>query len=114
MCVVGVCGACACHCVLKCMIVVNATSCRFRLVSRGTRCHQRRYDSFTIIQDNALESSVDSNTSRFQLKYTFMDETEKRNRTIVKLTRLHVRTPTINVNSAVPRTRVDHSVSIVI
>ena len=96
------------------MTVVNTTSCLFRLVSRGTRCHQRRYDSFTRILDNALESSVDSNTSRFQLKYTFMDETEKRNSTIVKLTRLHVRTPTINANSAVPPTRVDHSVSIVI
>ena len=113
-------GACACQCVLKCMflcacmIVVNATSCRFRLVSPGMRCHQRRYDSFTRILDNALESSVDFNTSRFQLKYTFIDQTEKRTRTIVKLTRLHVQTTTINVNSAVPPTRVDHSVSIVI
>ncbi len=120
MCVVGVYGACACHCVLTCMfvcacmIVVNATSCRFRLVSRGTRCHLRRYNSFTRILDNALESSVDAYTSRFQLIYTFIDQTEKRNRAIVKLTRLLVHTSTINVNSAVPPPRVGHSVSIVI
>ena len=76
VCVVCACvRVCECVCVFVCACVldVNSTSCRFRLVSRDTLCQRRRYDSFTRIQDNASASSEDSSTSRCQLKYISLE-----------------------------------------